>query len=63
MAIDPVCKMHVDRRTAAAESEYGGKTYFFCAEGCRVAFDQDPERYVGKPKRSLFSRLRPLGKR
>jgi hypothetical protein len=27
-------------------SEYKGKTYYFCAKGCKVAFDKDPEKYL-----------------
>jgi Cu+-exporting ATPase len=45
-AIDPVCKMEVEESTAAATSEYKGKTYYFCALGCKKAFDQDPEKYL-----------------
>jgi YHS domain-containing protein len=46
MAIDPVCGMQVDEKSAAATSEYKGKTYYFCAPGCKAAFDRDPERYL-----------------
>ena len=46
MAKDPVCGMDVDERTAPAKSEYKGQTYYFCAQGCKVAFDREPERYV-----------------
>ncbi len=46
MAIDPVCKMTVEEKTAAAVSEYKGKKYYFCAVGCKKAFDQDPEKYL-----------------
>ena len=46
MALDLVCNMEVDPRTAAAKSEYEGKTYYFCAPGCKVAFDRNPEKYV-----------------
>jgi YHS domain-containing protein len=45
-AIDPVCGMEVDEKTAAATSEYQGKTYYFCAPGCKAAFDKDPEKYL-----------------
>ena len=27
-------------------SEFRGKTYYFCAEGCKEEFDRDPERGV-----------------
>jgi Cu+-exporting ATPase len=48
MAIDPVCKMEVDEKTAAATSEYEGKTYYFCAAGCKRAFEQNPEKYLAE---------------
>lgn len=48
MAKDPVCGMDVDEKKAAAKSEYKGKTYYFCASGCKVAFDKEPEKYVRK---------------
>ncbi len=48
MAIDPVCKMTVDEKKAAATSEYKGKTYYFCAKGCKLAFDKSPKRYLGE---------------
>ena len=34
MAIDPVCKMTVDEKTAKFKSEYKGNKYYFCAPGC-----------------------------
>lgn len=46
MAIDPVCKMEVNEKSAAATSEYKGTTYYFCAPGCKKAFDSDPEKYL-----------------
>jgi Cu+-exporting ATPase len=45
---DLVCGMDVDTETAAATSEYQGRTYYFCAPGCKKQFDRDPERYIGK---------------
>jgi len=46
MANDPVCKMQVDEKTAAAKSEYKGKTYYFCAQGCKKEFDGHPDKYA-----------------
>jgi len=43
---DLVCGMMIDPQTAAATSEYKGQTYYFCARGCKVAFDKDPEKYL-----------------
>lgn len=46
MAIDPICKMMVDEKTAKFTSEYNGKTYYFCAPGCKKTFEKDPARYA-----------------
>ena len=43
---DLVCGMDIDPTTAAATSEYKGETYYFCAPGCKVDFDRDPEKYL-----------------
>lgn len=46
MPMDPVCKMEVEPETAAATAEYKGETYYFCAPGCKVAFEKNPEKYL-----------------
>lgn len=46
MAIDPVCGMEVEESKAAATYEYQGKTYYFCAPGCKASFEKDPEKYL-----------------
>jgi YHS domain-containing protein len=43
---DPVCDMLVDVTTAKLTSLYHGETVYFCAPGCKIAFDRDPERYL-----------------
>jgi YHS domain-containing protein len=48
MVIDPVCKMKVDEKTAKFKSEYQEKNYYFCAPGCKKAFDNNPEKYLKK---------------
>jgi YHS domain-containing protein len=48
MERDPVCGMDVDPNNAAGQSEYQGKTYYFCSQGCKQDFDKEPERYVGQ---------------
>ena len=45
MAKDPVCGMNVDE-SRAQKSEYQGSTYYFCASGCKHAFDKEPEKYT-----------------
>ncbi len=51
-AIDPVCGMEVDSKTAKWKSEYEGHTYYFCAPGCKREFDQDPAKFTSKPQQS-----------
>ncbi|MCW4000521.1 MAG: YHS domain-containing protein [Candidatus Bathyarchaeota archaeon] len=46
MAIDLVCKMDVDPKTAKWKTVYKGKTYYFCAPGCKAAFEEEPELYI-----------------
>ncbi len=46
MAIDPVCKMVVDEAKARFISEYKGEKYYFCAPGCKKAFEKDPTKYL-----------------
>lgn len=48
MAKDPVCGMQVDEKKAAATTVHQGTTYYFCAPGCKAAFEKDPEKYLGK---------------
>ena len=43
---DPVCGMEVSRLTAIAETGYEGKTYYFCSDACREAFEAEPGKYV-----------------
>lgn len=44
--IDPVCGMTVDPATAAAEYEYNGTKYYFCAVRCKERFAADPESFL-----------------
>lgn len=48
MAMDPICSMTVDEKTATLKSEYGGQTYYFCSPGCKRTFDKEPAKYAGK---------------
>ena len=43
---DPVCGMKLSRNTAADETVYEGKTYYFCAPICREMFEAEPEKYL-----------------
>lgn len=46
MAVDPVCGMDVDEATAEWKSLHMGKMYYFCAPGCKKAFDENPMKYL-----------------
>lgn len=45
-AVDPVCGMSVNPETANITAEVEGKNYYFCAEGCRKAFVENPKKFV-----------------
>ncbi len=46
---DPVCGMQVDPEKARARGEHGGRTYYFCCEGCAQKFRAAPEKYLSAP--------------
>lgn len=44
------CPVSGEEFTVAADSpktEWKGKTYYFCCQGCDATFAKDPEKYVG----------------
>lgn len=47
VAMDPVCDMEVEVATAKWISEHDGETYYFCAPGCKAAFEKAPAEFVG----------------
>lgn len=55
MATDPVCGMTVLEEKAGASSEYNGRTYYFCAPGCKERFEKDPEKYLKGEKADWVS--------
>ena len=44
--INPVCGVPVEKATAKHVIEYKGESYYFCCDGCKVKFEQEPERYA-----------------
>ena len=52
MVTDPVCGMEIDPKTAAGKSDYQEKTYYFCSQGCKKAFDKEPQKYAGNAEDS-----------
>jgi len=46
VAIDPVCRMEVDKAAPAATREHEGTTYYFCSTGCAESFERHPAEYL-----------------
>jgi xanthine dehydrogenase accessory factor len=46
--IDLVCGMTVDAVPANRPFDYEGTTYYFCAPGCRKAFEKDPTSFINQ---------------
>jgi len=44
-ALDPVCRMVVNRASAAATSQHAGRTVYFCSGGCKERFDRAPDKF------------------
>lgn len=44
--VDLVCGMTVQAVPANRPFEFEGTTYYFCAMGCRVAFEKDPHSFI-----------------
>ena len=57
---DPVCGMTIESETAAAQSQHEGRTYYFCAVGCKEQFDADPAAYVANRASTASDREVPL---
>jgi xanthine dehydrogenase accessory factor len=45
-ALDPVCGMTVQVTPDALQAEHAGQMYHFCGSGCKIAFTDDPHRYL-----------------
>ena len=51
---DPICLMAVDTANPnGGRSEHAGQTYYFCAPGCRIAFERDPEGWASGRNRPI----------
>ncbi|HEY87113.1 MAG TPA: YHS domain-containing protein, partial [Dehalococcoidia bacterium] len=55
MAIDPICGMEVDEKTALS-AEHEGQTYYFCSPGCREKFLSDRGLLAPSPNEITLSR-------
>src|SRR5688572_30609569 len=56
MAIDPVCGMTVDEARPAATMKHRGRTYYFCAPGCKRTFQADPDAVLRNGPRGMTAR-------
>ena len=45
-AVDPVCGMTVDTRTAKHRAAHDGRAYFFCSANCKAKFEHNPANYL-----------------
>ena len=45
-AKDPICGMTVETATARYQSDWAGRSVYFCCLRCKELFDSDPQRYV-----------------
>jgi Cu+-exporting ATPase len=46
MVEDPVCGMQINIDTAPAQTEYEGEIYYFCSQGCKREFEENPEQFL-----------------
>ena len=57
--IDPVCGMAVDPKLTNIVISLEGKDHYFCADGCRKAFEENPKKFLEPEptkKKSLWCR-------
>jgi YHS domain-containing protein len=46
----PMSGKDIDKDKAKFKAEYKGKTYYFCCEKCKAAFEKDPEKCLKASK-------------
>ncbi len=54
--VDPVCGMLVDPNTAAAKTCHNGVQIYFCAEGCKKAFEAAPGKFKVNKRKGFWQR-------
>lgn len=57
--VDPVCGMTVVPGIKEIITTIDGETYYFCAEGCRHSFEENPQKFLNpRPakKKGLWGR-------
>lgn len=48
MVKDPICGREVEDKNNNEQTEYRGRTYYFCSNTCKAKFDNDPRKYEVK---------------
>jgi Cu+-exporting ATPase len=43
---DPVCNSTIDAVSAAGQTSYQGRNYYFCSEQCASRFQASPGKYA-----------------
>ncbi|HLW97651.1 MAG TPA: YHS domain-containing protein, partial [Candidatus Acidoferrales bacterium] len=61
MERDPVCGMQVDPASRKPRVEHGGRTFYFCCNGCAQKFTADPEKYLGPKPVAIASTDKVVG--
>lgn len=46
--INPVCGVPIDVNSPKHIIEYHGEKVYFCCDGCKIKFEQEPEKYMNK---------------
>jgi putative ABC transport system ATP-binding protein len=62
MATDPVCGMALEREKAFS-AEWAGRTFFFCARGCRREFQLSPQSFGGREDEAAEKTVRAIASR
>lgn len=44
--VNPVCNIPIEKSSAKHILAYKGIDYFFCCDGCKISFENDPEKYA-----------------
>jgi YHS domain-containing protein len=60
--VDPVCGMTVApdvARSRGLQGRHRDVDYFFCGRGCKLDFEEDPERYLDPGYRPSMWAIRP----
>jgi xanthine dehydrogenase accessory factor len=46
--INPVCGVPIDVNSPKHTIEYNGEKVYFCCDGCKIKFEQEPKKYIKK---------------